>query len=65
LDRRQFLSTPALALSAATPADALFDLMEKRRDSPRVCRKGADRYVTIGELDSNIFSGNARRLFRL
>jgi predicted TIM-barrel fold metal-dependent hydrolase len=61
LDRRQFLSTPALALSAAAPPTVridcqshlfcpdLLDLMEKRSDSPRVYRKGADRYVVIGE----------------
>jgi predicted TIM-barrel fold metal-dependent hydrolase len=61
VDRRQFLSTPALALSAAAPADVridcqshlfcpeLLDLMEKRHDSPRVYRQGADRFVVIGE----------------
>jgi predicted TIM-barrel fold metal-dependent hydrolase len=66
VDRRQFLSTPALALSAAAAADAapadvridcqshlfcpeLLDLMEKRRDSPRVYRQGSDRFVVIGE----------------
>jgi predicted TIM-barrel fold metal-dependent hydrolase len=61
VDRRQFLSSPALALAAAAPTDVridcqshlfcpdLLDLMEKRRDSPRVYRKGADRFVVIGE----------------
>jgi predicted TIM-barrel fold metal-dependent hydrolase len=61
VDRRQFLSTPALALAAAPPAAAsidcqshlfcpeLLDLMEKRRDSPRVYRQGADRYVVIDQ----------------
>jgi len=65
LDRRHFLSTPALALGAAATSAAsdavridcqshlfcpdLLDLMEKRRDSPRVYRKGGDRYVVIGE----------------
>jgi predicted TIM-barrel fold metal-dependent hydrolase len=61
VDRRQFLSTPALALAASPPATIcidcqshlfcpeLLDLMEKRRDSPRVYRQGADRFVVIGE----------------
>ena len=60
MDRRQFLSTPALALAAAPNAaridcqshlfcPELLDLMAKRRDSPHVYRKGADRYVVIGE----------------
>jgi predicted TIM-barrel fold metal-dependent hydrolase len=61
VDRRQFLSTPALALAASPPAalcidcqshlfcPELLDLMEKRRDSPRVYRQGADRFVVIGE----------------
>ena len=61
MDRRQFLSTPALALAPAAPGTLridcqshlfcpdLLDLMEKRQDSPRVYRKGADRFVVIGE----------------
>jgi predicted TIM-barrel fold metal-dependent hydrolase len=60
VDRRAFLSTPALALAAAPePARIdcqshlfcpdLLELMEKRRDSPRVYRRGSDRFVVIGE----------------
>jgi aminocarboxymuconate-semialdehyde decarboxylase len=61
LDRRQFLSTPALALAPVAPGVVridcqshlfcpdLLDLMEKRHDSPRVYRQGADRFVVIGE----------------
>jgi predicted TIM-barrel fold metal-dependent hydrolase len=61
VDRRAFLSTPALALAAAAPGAGridcqshlfcpeLLDLMEKRRESPHVFRKGQDRFVVIGE----------------
>jgi len=60
VDRRAFLSTPALAFAAAPGATRidcqshlfcpeLLDLMEKRRESPHVFRKGPDRFVVIGE----------------
>ena len=77
MDRRQFLSSPALALSAASTADVridcqshlfcpeLLDLMAKRRDSPRVYRKGAAVARLVNEWIASIAKQHSTPSFNL
>ena len=75
MDRRQFPSTPALALAPAPPGtlrihcqvgpDRLIFAGDHPWVNPKLIAKNWRSLKFSAEEENKIFSGNARRLFRL